>query len=502
MKNSETQADICLILEGTYPYVMGGVSNWTHDLISNLSNFKFHLLSIVPSQFDMVPKYTLPQNVVGISHIVLQQLPLGKTRIRNGRDFFNQLAGPLPRLFLDGKLSDFAEVLRIVSPHRDQLGSRLLLDSWDSWQILLEAYHKHYHSNSFLDFFWSWRGLWGGLFSVLLAKIPAAGVYHSICTGYAGLVAARATLETKRPAMITEHGIYTNERRIEITASDWVQGQPMTRLSIQKMDPDLKDLWINTFTNYSKICYEASQKIITLFTGNQKFQEDDGAMPDKFAIVPNGVDYAEYSAISREKKGRPSIALIGRVVPIKDVKTFIRACAILRNNIADLQAYIIGPTDADPAYYEECKQLVDHLGMENIILFTGRVDIKDYMGRINVNVLTSISEAQPLVILEAACLGIPSVATNVGSCAELIQGNSVESPALGPAGEVTPLSNPSAIAKAIERLLTDPDWYNQCSTTSRERVRRYYNKVNLVRDYQEIYQNFLSAAEVPITVET
>ena len=40
------QADVCLLLEGTYPYISGGVSTWTHDLIRSHSDLKFALVSI------------------------------------------------------------------------------------------------------------------------------------------------------------------------------------------------------------------------------------------------------------------------------------------------------------------------------------------------------------------------------------------------------------------------------------------------------------------------
>ena len=37
-------ADVCLVLEGTYPYVRGGVSTWVHDLIGSLPDLRFALL--------------------------------------------------------------------------------------------------------------------------------------------------------------------------------------------------------------------------------------------------------------------------------------------------------------------------------------------------------------------------------------------------------------------------------------------------------------------------
>ena len=64
-------------------------------------------------------------------------------------------------------------------------------------------------------------------------------------------------------------------------------------------------------------------------------------------------------------------------------------------------------------------------------MFTGAVNIVEYLGRIHVVVLTSLSESQPLTILEAGAAGIPFVATNVGSCREVIEGRSDEQPLTG-----------------------------------------------------------------------
>ncbi len=107
---------------------------------------------------------------------------------------------------------------------------------------------------------------------------------------------------------------------------------------------------------------------------------------------------------------------------------------------------------------------------------------------IDILVLTSISEGMPLVILEGGAAGIPTVATNVGACRELIMGRGDEEPALGPGGVITPLSNPRATAEACVRLLTEPDWYRQCAETIRTRVERYYDKLDQDRRYRGLYE--------------
>ena len=45
-------SDVCLVLEGTYPYVRGGVSSWVHDIITSMEEVKFSILSIMPRAED------------------------------------------------------------------------------------------------------------------------------------------------------------------------------------------------------------------------------------------------------------------------------------------------------------------------------------------------------------------------------------------------------------------------------------------------------------------
>jgi polysaccharide biosynthesis protein PelF len=181
-------------------------------------------------------------------------------------------------------------------------------------------------------------------------------------------------------------------------------------------------------------------------------------------------------------------------VPIKDIKTFIRACALLRQTAPDMKAFIIGPTDEDKDYYAECTNLVQLLGLEHTITFTGQARVDDYLPMLDVLVLTSISEAQPLVMLEAGAAGIPIVATDVGSCRELIEGAADETPALGMGGIVTPLASPASTADAIFTLLSDHALYETASNVIRERVAQYYNEGIQHQAYRTLYAEYLRRA--------
>jgi glycosyltransferase involved in cell wall biosynthesis len=115
-------------------------------------------------------------------------------------------------------------------------------------------------------------------------------------------------------------------------------------------------------------------------------------------------------------------------------------------------------------------------------------------------VLTSISEAQPLVILEAGAVGIPTVATDVGSCSELLYGRAPEDRALGEGGIVTAMASPGDTAKAILQLYHDPALRKRMRDAMRERVRRFYDQRDMVAAYDELYRRFV-ALEEPLAVE-
>ena len=431
-------ADVCLIVEGAYPYVRGGVSSWVHDLIASQCQLRFHLLVIAAPEAELTQHYELPENVCGLTHAFVQQ----------------------PK---------------------------------HAWRAFNAAYDGMCDDASYLNAFWGWRSLVAGLYSMMLAELPRARVYHAISTGYAGLLAARAAFEARRPAIVTEHGVYTNERRLEILAAPWLAIDDSASLSVDGDTNKVKRLWINTFSSYSRACYEACSHIITLFEGNHPLQVEDGASEERLSVIPNGIDLPRYAGITREPgrpeggDRRPAIALIGRVVPIKDVKTYIRACALLVRHVPDVLCYILGPMEEDPAYAASCQALVRQLRLEASVEFTGMADLLAYFGRLDVVVLTSISESQPLVILEAGAAGVPSVATDVGSCRELIEGRRDEEPPLGVAGHVTAIGNPADTADAIARLLLDEAHRQACGEVARARVRGHYDKVMLHERYAGLY---------------
>lgn len=116
------------------------------------------------------------------------------------------------------------------------------------------------------------------------------------------------------------------------------------------------------------------------------------------------------------------------------------------------------------------------------------------MPRLGVLVLTSISEAQPLVILEAWSAGTPVVSSDVGSCREMIEGASEEDRALGRAGEVVSIADPQATASAVLRLLGSPQHWQQAQAVGLTRVERYYSDELMFERYRQLYRAALEVS--------
>jgi polysaccharide biosynthesis protein PelF len=489
-------ADVCLIVEGAYPFVAGGVSSWMHDLIQAQGHLTFHLVVLTDDDKPKELRFKLPPNVVAMSVIPLQQDEFQVAGSTGTRRVIRDLEAPLVELLETGGLGAFRELIAALGAKGGRVARGAMLNSDPSFGLIERMYERSVPGSSFLNYFWTWRALVGGLFSVLLAPMPLARVYHAISTGYAGLFMARAVLETGRPGILTEHGIYTNERRVEIAMADWLADKLPASLDIEGRRPDLRDIWIRAFTGYARVCYDACSRIVTLYEGNQVLQRRDGAAADRLMIIPNGIDYEGYSSVQRDPAPRPpTVALIGRVVPIKDVKTYIRAAALLKDMVPGVRVLLLGPTEEDAEYFRECQEMVTHLGLEQTFEFCGRVKLQDFLGKVDVVALTSISEAQPLVLLEAGAAGVPSVSTDVGSCRDIILGRSDEVPSLGPAGVVTPLSNALATAKGLAKLLADPECRKRYGESIRRRTEQYYNKHVVDSVYHDLYDEYRLAPD-------
>jgi glycosyltransferase involved in cell wall biosynthesis len=474
-------ADVCIVVEGCYPFVMGGVSSWLDWLMRTQPDTTFTVVAITADDQPRQSVYPLPGNVVDFRTLPLMPRPhrarLGRPRIDGSAygDALTQLwAKGDPAAFdalCDLALTPVGRDLPALPWQTSPPDHADLVSSAVAWEAIRTCTHMLSPQASFSDAFWAWRTLVGGLMSVLTAPLPEARIYHAISTGYAGLYAARAARQMKAQSAITEHGIYTNERRIDLVVADWLEDRVQKGFALDDRRREVRDLWKDMFDAFARVAYARADRITTLYAANQSFQRALGAQEDRLAVIPNGIMLEKFEGLERlPDKPRPVVGLIGRVVPIKDIEACIRAAAVIRDTVPDVEVLIIGPTDEDPGYFAACQRRVAELQLENTVRFTGRMNIFKILPSLDVMLLTSISEAQPLVLLEAGAAGIPCVATDVGSCREILEGPPGESPPRGRGGFIAPPMDPVAMGTAVIRLLLDEDLRVTCGQNLRARV--------------------------------
>jgi glycosyltransferase involved in cell wall biosynthesis len=115
------------------------------------------------------------------------------------------------------------------------------------------------------------------------------------------------------------------------------------------------------------------------------------------------------------------------------------------------------------------------------------VDVKEYIGDMDVMVLTSISEGQPFAVLEGMAAKKPFITTDVGGCRELLYGRNDN---LGKAGTVVPVMDVEKISKEIIRLAEDPELRKKMGDTGYKRVENFYTSDKCVKSYRKIYRRF------------
>ncbi|VVD74177.1 glycosyl transferase family 1 [Pandoraea capi] len=529
-----TVADVALLLEGTFPYVRGGVSSWVDQLIRAFPDLTFAVVFIGSRRSDYgAPVYPMPPNVTHFEAHYLYETSTalpdsaarpemrgggptsthGKSKGSNAadadafarvarlHDLFRQrheeAAGggeTAESMRVDGLRSMLEHLLPMLRDG-EPLSQPTFAHSERSWEFITQRYERFCHDPSFTDYFWTIRAMHKPIWQLarIAADMPAAKMYHTVSTGYAGLLGAMLRIATGRALLVTEHGSYTKERKLDLLQSEWLRDNrgPFER-DISRVGY-FQNLWMRFFEAIGRVCYDTADDIVSLYEGSRQRQIADGAPAHKTRSIANGVDIARFAALRATHRERadipPVVALIGRVVPVKDIKTFLRAVFLAYRARPDVQGWIVGPDTEDRAYAQECRDLAASLGMEYQVRFMGYRVVESVLPQIGVLALSSVSEALPLVMLEAAAAGVPVVATDVGACRQLIEGNDPEDRALGRSGRIVPMADPEALAAAIVEVL-EPDAWHAASRAGIARVERSYRLDTLRDAYRALYRQW------------
>ena len=297
--------------------------------------------------------------------------------------------------------------------------------------------------------------------------VPDALVYHALCTGEASDVAGVAARERDSAFVLTEHGLAWHEARLGIVGCKPFRTRPRPGHDV-----------LAALRRQVARAYEQADAITTVCADNACRQITWGADPRRVEIVPNAVAPRRTPSFSE----RPlTVGLVGRVVPVKDIVTFLHACRLVADQRDDVRFEIIGPLDHDPSYVDRCLSIVGELDLGRRLRFRGAEPRTLWPERLDVAVLTSVSEAQPLVLLEAMAAGRPAVSTAVGGCEQLLGGSR-------PAGLLTPPRDPRATATAILRLLSDPALRAKMGAEGRRRVRLRHDPEAVAGVHRRLYE--------------
>ena len=474
---------ICMISEGCYPYVVGGVSSWVHSMIQTFPDVEFVLLAIIASR-DLSGKfaYELPDNLVEVHEVYLQDADYGNVNSIHKAKMSKEEYRALRSLILNHEV-DWGGIFDYF--HHQKVSINDLLMGEDFYHAVLEAYNLQYPDIVFSDFLWTMRSMYLPLFLALSSEVPKADIYHAVSTGYAGILGCMGKHFHQGQLIISEHGIYTREREEELIKAEWVQ-----RL--------YKKIWIQQFRKMSYVAYEQADVVTSLYQHASELQVELGCPKDKTVITPNGIHTERLENLSKgtdENRAFINIGAVLRVTPIKDVKTMIQAFAYAKKRNSKLNLWIMGPYEEEPEYAAECFRMVETLGIPDVE-FTGRIQITDYLGWMDMTILTSISEGQPLTILESFASKVPVIATDVGNCKGLIYG---EDDDYGKAGIITHIMNISEIADAMVYMADHPAIRREMGEIGYRRVMRKYRIQDMKKTYAGIYREAAQRQGIPWT---
>ncbi len=176
---------------------------------------------------------------------------------------------------------------------------------------------------------------------------------------------------------------------------------------------------------------------------------------EKLYYTPNGVDTERFKnlGLKREKL----VVAVGSLRWQKGYEYLIEAFSMLKDK--DYRLTIIG----DGPLRDKIEELIEVRGLENRVTLAGRrnhEEIVRILNRASIYVLSSVTEGFPKALVEAMACGTAVVATDVGSCREIIRN----------AGIIVEPRNAEALYEALETLVGDEKLRDELSKRATKRA--------------------------------
>jgi glycosyltransferase involved in cell wall biosynthesis len=184
-----------------------------------------------------------------------------------------------------------------------------------------------------------------------------------------------------------------------------------------------------------------------------KYHADQGYACKRITVIPNGIDTGYF--MPQPDKGAdlrrqwqigseiPLIGRVGRLDPMKDYATFLKAAKTVAARRPDVRFVIAG--GGPDQILNDLKALSCFLELDGRVLWLGpREDLPAVYSACTLTTSSSFGEGAPNVVAESLACAVPCVATDVGDSSRV----------LGPGGMIVPPGNPAALAEAWERIIS------------------------------------------------
>ncbi len=462
-------ARVTLLTEGTYPHSHGGVSVWCDQLVTGMPDLDFEVLAVTGTGREPLV-WDLPAHVGRVVSLPMWG-PAPEGRAPRGRAA-HRLAAAYERFvtaLLDPAAEDgFAPALYRLAGAAADGGLSPFLRGERALDILTAVWSRPglpvREARPTLHDAVTATALLEHALRPLAAPGPEFGVAHAVSGGVAVLPGLAALERHGVPLLLTEHGVYLRERYLGYRTAPYRW--------------PVKALLLGFFRLLAEETYRRAALITPGNRYNRLWEERGGAAPEAIRTVYNGVDPAAFPPAGPEPE-QPVLSWAGRVDPIKDLETLIRAFARVRAELPAARLRLFGGTPrGGEGYRERCEALAAELGHGDAVTFEGRVDdIKDAYAAGNVVMLSSISEGFPFTLIEAMSCGRATVSTDVGGVRE----------AVGDTGLVVPPRDPGAMAAAALELLGDAGRRRAMGEAARLRVIEQFTLRQTIDTFRSIY---------------
>ena len=206
------------------------------------------------------------------------------------------------------------------------------------------------------------------------------------------------------------------------------------------------------------------------------------------ALLPgSGVDCEHFSPLSGPnplEKSQPTFLMVSRLLKDKGVYEFVEAASLVKEHYPEARFQLLGRRDVrNPNVVPESDlKSWDNQGLVSCL---GEVtDVRPMMAKSDVVVLPSYREGIPRALLEAAAMAKPIITTDAVGCREVVD-DEIN-------GLLVPAKDAPALARAMERMINDPEMRKRMGKAGRKKVEREFDEKIVI---QKILKTYDAGAE-------